>query len=60
MFFFTKFYLEISWRYSNYLLDDFEINEIDEDMYTESNFEKISSKNSKKKTSLRKIVKNPL
>lgn len=30
-----------------YLEDDFEINEIDEDMYTESNFEDRSIKNSK-------------
>lgn len=31
-----------------YNADDFEINEIDEDMYTESNFEEISNKNSRK------------
>ena len=31
-------------------LDDFEINEIDEDLYTESNFENISQNNSKKQS----------
>ena len=31
----------------NKILDEFEINEIDEDMYTESNFEDLSHKNSK-------------
>lgn len=40
-------------------LDDFEINEIDEDMYTESNFENISQKNSKIKSSKKKIRKTP-
>ena len=39
--------------------DDFEINEIDEDMYTESNFENISQKNSKIKSSKKKIRKTP-
>ena len=38
-------------------LDDFEINEIDEDMYTESNFENISQKNSKNKSSKKRIKK---
>ena len=31
-----------------FYLDEFEINEIDEDLYTESNFEERSIRNSKK------------